>query len=245
MKSNNPVFNDKTLNKVLTSDLATTGVMTIEGAINKTGILFLLLVASSAVGWSYANSPMGSMLALGGFAVGLVSCLLITFKPTRAATWAPVYAVAEGLIIGSITSWYEMSHPGIAFNAMALTVGCLGLMLFLYRTHLIVATARIRGMIVGATLAIGITYLLDMVMMMFGHPIAMIHEGGTYGIIFSVVVVAVAALNLILDFAMIEESAKRQAPKYMEWYAGFALMVTIVWLYLEILRLLSKVNSRR
>jgi len=244
MDSNNPVFNEKSLGKILNSERVDTDAMTVTGAINKTGLLFLLLVAGASVSWNLAGQPMGMMLSVGGMIVGLILCLMISFNPARAPVFAPIYAMAQGLTIGWISAMYNARIPGLVFNAMILTVGCLGLMLFLYRTGILKATQRFVAVLVGATMAIFLTYLVDMVMMMFGHPIAFIHQGGPIGIGFSVIVVGVAALNLILDFDMIEKSAARRAPKFMEWYAGFAVMVTIVWVYLEILRLLSKLSKR-
>lgn len=244
MDSNNPVFNDKSLSKILNSERVDTDAMTVTGAINKTGMLFLLLVVGAALSWNLAGQPIGAMVSIAGMVIGLVLCLVISFSPARAPVCAPIYAVAEGLAIGWISAMYNARIPGLVFNAMVLTVGCLGLMLFLYRTGVLRATQRFMSVVIGATMAICLTYVVDMVMMMFGHPISFIHQGGALGIGFSVVVVGVAALNLILDFDMIEKSAARRAPKFMEWYAGFAVLVTIVWVYLEILRLLSKLSKR-
>ena len=244
MDSNNPVFNDKSLSKILNAERVDTDAMTVTGAINKTGMLFLLLVLGASISWNLAGSPVGAMVAMGGMIVGLILCLLISFGPVRAPALAPLYAVAEGLAVGWISAMYDYKIPGLVFNAMVLTVGCLGLMLMLYRTGVLKATERFTSVLIGATMAIGLTYLVDLVMMMFGHPIAFIHQGGALGIGFSAVVVGVAALNLILDFDMIEKSAARRAPKFMEWYAGFAVLVTIVWVYLEILRLLSKLSKK-
>jgi uncharacterized YccA/Bax inhibitor family protein len=244
MDSNNPVFNDKTLNRILSRDVTGTDAMTVTGTINKTGLLFLLLVGAASLSWNMAGSPMGAPIAIGSMLVGFVLCLVMSFNQSRAPILAPIYAIAEGLAIGWISAMYDFGHPGLVFNAMVLTMGCLGLMLVLYRTGILAATERFTAVVVGATSAIALTYIIDMVLMMFGHPIHFIHEGGMFGIGFSVVVVGVAALNLILDFDLVEKSAARRAPKYMEWYAGFALMVTIVWVYLEILRLLSKLSRR-
>ena len=158
---------------------------------------------------------------------------------------APVYAVFEGALLGAISSVFNAKYQGIAFQAAALTLGVLGVMLVLYRTGVLRATQKFMVVVMAATGAISLVYLVSMVMSLFGKSIPMIHDSGPIGIGFSVVVVAVAALNLILDFAIIESGVQRGAPKYMEWYAGFSLLVTIVWLYLEILRLLSKLNNSR
>lgn len=158
---------------------------------------------------------------------------------------APAYAVFEGCFLGAISSVFHAKYQGIAFQAAGLTLGVLGVMLVLYRTGILRATEKFVMVLMAATGAIALLYFVNMVMRLFGTSIPMIHESGPIGIGFSLVVVTVAALNLIVDFAVIESGVRNRAPKYMEWYAGFSLLVTIVWLYLEILRLLSKLNSRR
>ena len=174
--------------------------------------------------------------------VALIMSLLIIFGPHRAPYLSQPYAFCEGLLLGAISSVYAAKYPGIVSNAMLLTLSCLGLMLVLYRLKIIRNTERFRSVIMTATMAIGVTYLINMVMSFFGTSIPMIHKSTPMGIGFSVVVVGVAAFNLIVDFDFIEQA--HSAPKYMEWYGAFALLVTLVWLYLEILRLLSKINKK-
>lgn len=170
--------------------------------------------------------------------------MVIIFKKEWSAYLAPAYAIAEGLFLGAISAMFEAQWNGIVLQAVGLTFGTFIAMLILYRTGVIKATERFKSIVFTATLGIGIFYLIAIVLRMFNIEMPLIHSSGTFGIIFSLVVVAIAALNLILDFDMIEQGAAQGAPKYFEWYASFGLMVTLVWLYLEILRLLSKLNRR-
>lgn len=235
-----PALNEKFMTKLSSFASDDTSKMTIHGTINKTGILLMLTVLGALIGWN-VQSPI---LLIGGLIVGLVCSLLIIFGPQRAPSLSPVYALSEGLLLGSISATYSFMYPGIVSNALLLTLSVLGIMLGLYRFRIIRVTEKTRSVIMAATLAIALTYLIEMVMSMFGSGIPMIHQSGTYGIAFSVIVVGVAAFNLLLDFDMIEQAQLRGAPKFMEWYGGFALLLTLVWLYLEILRLLSKMNKK-
>ncbi|MBC7464441.1 MAG: Bax inhibitor-1/YccA family protein [Bdellovibrio sp.] len=234
----NPVLNEKTLNKI--QDFGATEKMTMEGTMNKSGLLILLTIAGAYIGW---NTPSPLMLIV-SFIATLVLVFLISFKPERAAYLSQPYALMEGMILGTISSMYSVRYPGIVSNALMLTISCLVLMLGLYRFKIIRVTEKVKSVIMGATLAICLTYVVSMIMGFFGSSIPMIHESSPMGIGFSVLVVGVAAFNLLLDFDFIEQAYQRGAPKYMEWYGGFALLVTIVWLYLEILRLLSKLNKK-
>jgi uncharacterized YccA/Bax inhibitor family protein len=247
MESKNPVFNQKTLEKMkLTAGAeALTQHMTVQGSINKTGILFLLMIATSVVGWQIAETSAGVMLAMGACLLNLALCLVIVFKKELSPQLAPAYALVEGFAIGAISAWAEQFKPGIAGNAMMLTFSCVSLMLGLYHFKIVRVTDRLKSVVVAATLAIAITYIFDLVLgLTMGTSVPMIHEGGVYGIGFSLLVIGIASLNLLLDFDMIEKASALQAPKYMEWYAGFALLVTIVWLYVEMLRLLSKMSKK-
>ena len=158
---------------------------------------------------------------------------------------APIYAALEGLVLGAISAVFETMYPGIVIQAVGLSVGVLAVMLFVYGTGIIRATERFRIGVVAATGAVCLVYLVELVLSMFGIRLPFIHESGVVGICFSLVVVVIAALNLILDFDFIERGAEQQAPKYMEWYGGFSLLVTLVWMYLEILRLLAKLRGGR
>jgi uncharacterized YccA/Bax inhibitor family protein len=250
MRSGNPVLGANTFldvgsGRVVSSDA---GTMTVNGTVNRTGVLLILLLAGAAFTWSKFQGPesMPAVLpwlmtgAIGGFIVALITI----FKKTWAPVTAPAYALLEGLFLGGISAAMELRFPGIVMQAVGLTFGTLAALLFAYRSGLIRATENFKLGVVAATGGIALLYLVDIVMGFFGHKIPMIHEGGWLGIGFSAVVVVVAALNLVLDFDFIEEGAARGAPKYMEWYAAFGLMVTLVWLYLELLRLLSKLQSR-
>ena len=234
----NPALNEKTLSKL--RDVTDTSRMTIAGTMNRAGLLILLTILGAYLGYGQ-QSPV---IMIGSLVIGLILSFVIIFKPHLAPALAPVYAIVEGVLLGSISAVYAMMYPGIVTNALILTMSVLVLMLCLYRFKIIVVTDRMRSVIIGATMAIGVTYLLDMLLGFFNISVPFIHQTGTVGIIFSLVVVGVAAFNLLLDFDMIERAESQGAPKYMEWYGGFALLVTIVWLYLEILRLLSKINKR-
>ncbi len=241
LKSGNP-----TLRKAFDRSRSAYGsdAMTVSGAVNKTGILFLLVLVGGYLGWGTPGAIGGPLMFLclfGGFALAMV----ISFKQTLAPALAPVYAVAEGVVLGGISSLLERAYPGIAMNALVLTLSTLGLMLALYHFKVIRATPLFQKIVFFATGAIMVTYLVDMVLHVFGHAVPYINSASPIGIAISVGIVIVAALNLIMDFEVINRGAEMGAPKYMEWYGGFALIVTLVWLYLEILRLLSKLNSQR
>ena len=184
-------------------------------------------------------------IAIGGAIGGLVFALITMFKKEWAGVTAPVYAVLEGLFLGGISAIFEAQFPGIVIQATGLTLGTLASLLLLYKLGIIKPTENFRLMVVSATMGIGILYVISLVMNMFGSGgIGFIHSNGLFGIGFSLFVVAIAALNLVLDFDFIEQGSEQGAPKYMEWFGAFALMVTLIWLYLEMLRLLAKLRSR-
>ncbi len=216
--------------------------MTLQGAINKTGILLLLCVG--AAGYSWTHPELRGPLVLVGLLGGLIACLVGTFKPATSPIAAPVYAVLEGLALGAISQMFEIRAPGIVVNAMLLTFGVLAVMLMLYTSRTIRVTDKLVKGIFAATGAVMLVYVVDMVLSMFGVRMPLIHESGWLGIGISVVIAGIAAFNLLIDFAMIENGVSTGSPKYMEWYCGMALLVTLVWLYLELLRLLSKLRSR-
>lgn len=183
-----------------------------------------------------------------GIIGGLISALAISFKPNWAPVLAPLYALLEGLFIGGISAImnaaFAESYPGLIMQAVGLTFGVALAMFLLYNFRIISATERFKSMVFTATLGIGIFYLITMVLRMFGVNVSFMYDSSLLSIGISLFVVAIAALNLIMDFDMIEQGAERGAPKFMEWYGAFGLMVTIVWLYIEILKLLSKLGSR-
>jgi uncharacterized YccA/Bax inhibitor family protein len=240
----NPVFNAKTLLKLRAGVSDDVQTMTVNGTINKTGILLVLMSITSVISWNLADSEIGGMLMMGSMIANLALCLVLAFNQRLAPTLAPAYALVEGLFLGALSAMFERSHPGIVSNAMILTFSCLGLMLGLYRFRVVRVTDRFRSVVMAATLAVCFTYVIDLALSFFGHSIPMIHQTGVYGIIFSLVVIGIAAMNLLLDFDMVERATAQHAPKYMEWYAGFAILVTIVWLYIEMLRLLTKISKR-
>ncbi len=221
---------------------AGTEPMTLQGVVNKTGILLLLCLGAGAFAW--AHPELRGPLLLLGLIGGLIACLVGTFKPTTAPIAAPLYGVLEGLALGAISQVIELAYPGIVVNAILLTAGVLGLMLMLYTTRTIRVTDRLVKGVLAATAAVFLVYMVDMVLNLFGARVPYIHQAGWIGIGLSVVIVGIAAFNLLIDFAVIEDGVGKGSPRYMEWYCGMALLVTLVWLYLEILRLLSKLRSR-
>ena len=218
--------------------------MTIRGAANKTFILLLLAVISASYTWTQRETPLATIAMGAGLIGGLIVALVLCFKKTWAPALAPAYAILEGLFLGGISAFYQVRFPGIAVQAVALTFGTLFALLGAYQTGLIRPSENFKLGIFAATGGIALVYLVSLVLGIFGIQIPGIFGNGLIGIGFSVVVVIIAALNLVLDFDFIEQGAAVGAPKYLEWYAAFGLMVTLVWLYLEILRLLSKLRSR-
>lgn len=243
MRSANPSLGESTFKGLHAENGA---AMTIQGTVNKTFILFLLLCATAVFTWHqhFSGKDIQTWLwigLLGGFIVAL-----ITIFAKRAAPYtAPLYALLEGLAIGGISAMFESQFEGITTQAILLTLGTLFSLLLVYRSGLIKVTENFKLGVVAATGAIFFVYLADFVLRFFGMEVPFIHETGLVGILISVAIVVVAALNLVLDFDFIEKGAEQQAPKYMEWYGAFGLMVTLVWLYFEILRLLSKIRSNR
>jgi uncharacterized YccA/Bax inhibitor family protein len=250
-KTSNPAFGDKTFRDLANSQyggLADTSRMTLSGTVNKTGILLLCAIATASYTWhlflqSHDVSDVSGLM-IGGLLGGFICAMVTIFKKEWSPVTAPIYALLEGLALGGISAAFEIRYPGIAIQAVSLTFGTLLVLLMAYRSGLIPVTQKLRLGIVAATGGICVFYLLEMVLGIFGVHFATINGSGPLGIAFSLVVVAVAALNLVLNFDFIERGVQFGAPKYMEWYGAFGIMVTLVWLYLELLRLLSKVRSR-
>ena len=229
--------------------IASGQTMTLQGTVNKTGILLLLVMITATYTWNQFFStglPETVMpIAIGGAIFGFGFALATIFKKTWAPVTAPLYALSQGLFLGAISAIFELQFPGIVIQAVGLTMGTLASLLVLYKTGIIKPTENFRLMIVSATMGIALLYVVSMVMNMFGSSgIGFIHSNGLFGIGFSLFVVAIAALNLVLDFDFIEQGSEQGAPKYMEWFGAFSLMVTLIWLYLEMLRLLAKLRSR-
>lgn len=222
--------------------------MTVDGVVIRCLMLFPLLLASACVGWRLVDrTEVGVRVpafVLPVLFVGLGIALLTVFKPRLAPFTAPVYAVVEGLVVGAISAIYNARFDGIVLQAVMLTGAVFVIMLGLYTSRRVRVTDRLRRTVMVATLAVMAVYLVSIVARVFGADIPMIHESGPIGILFSLAVVGIASFNLLLDFDLIERGVTSGAPKWMEWYAAFALMVTLVWLYLELLRLLSKLRSR-
>lgn len=256
MRTGNPVLNDKTFENFgvyrrdAVAEQSAPTTMTINGTAQKTLFLLALAFGSACFTWSKtfaaveANPAAAMPWAIGGLVVGLIAGLVICFRHTWAPALAPVYALAEGLFLGGVSASLEVQYPGIVIQAVGGTFGTLLGLLLAYQSGLVRATENFKLGIVAATGGICLVYLISMIGGFFGFPVPFIHDAGPIGIGFSLVVVVIAALNLVLDFDFIEQAAERGAPKYLEWYGAFALMVTLVWLYMEILRLLSKLRSR-
>ncbi len=224
--------------------------MTLSGTINKTGILLLCAVATAAWTWnSFMQTHDLMSFAVPAIMIGVIGGLIFAFITIFKKEWspvtAPIYALLEGLVLGGISAMFELQHPGIAMEAVALTFGTLFVLLFLYKTGVIKVTQKFRLGVVAATGGIFLFYMAQMLLSFFHIPFfSSVYGNGIVGIGFSLIVVTVAALNLVLDFDFVEQGVAYGAPRYMEWYAAFGIIVTLVWLYLEILRLLAKMRSR-
>ncbi len=249
MRTANPTLNSKTFTKYA-GTYSGSDAMTIEGTVNKTIIMFFILLASAGFTWnkffnSWDASNVGPWMAIGGIG-GFILALITIFNPEKAKITAPLYALFEGLFLGGLSATIDSMYKGegLVIKAVMLTMGTLFSLLFLYKSKIIRATENFKLGIVSATGGIALLYLMSMLMGFFGVQMPLIHSSGIMGIGFSLFVVVIAALNLVLDFDFIEQGAKRGAPAFMEWYGAFGLMVTLIWLYIEILRLLTKLSSR-
>lgn len=239
--SSNPVFKEGVFERASHDTLDGSFIerrgerMTVQGAINKSFLLGLIMLTTAVVGFSYANP----ILMWGGAILGFIAVIVMSFKPQWSPTLAPVYAALEGLFVGSISAVYASFFSGIILQAVMLTSAVFFMMLFVFKTGIIKVTQKFRAGVFMATAAIALVYLLSIGLSFFGINIPYLHEGGVIGIGISLVIIGVAALNLLLDFDNFEKGAQHGAPAYMEWFSAMGLLVTLVWLYLEILRLLS------
>ncbi len=249
-KSSNPALSEKVFRREYTA--ASSEVMTVNGTVNKTALSLLLVIAASVYTWNKffnAVTPEAGMaavlpwVAIGGIG-GLITALVTIFRPRSAAVSVPIYAVLEGLLLGGLSAIFEAQYSGIVVRAVALTIAVFAVMLFIYRTGIIKVTRGFMLGVLAATGGIALMYLASFIAGMFGAQMEFLHGSSNLSIGISLVIVVVAALNLVLDFAFIERSAESGAPKHMEWYGAFGLLVTLVWLYLEMLRLLSKMANR-
>ena len=239
LRSGNPVLTKNTFNNVSSSS----SQMTIEGPVNKTALSLFLLVGTGYLTFNPINPAIIFTCGIGGFIVAIIT----VFKKQWAPITVPIYAILEGALLGGISFMYNSLYDGIVTNAIFLTVGILLALLTAYRSGIIKPTENFKLGIFAATGGIALVYFVNFIMGFFGSSmgIMQIDNASPLSIGFSIVVVIIAALNLVLDFDFIEEGAENGAPKYMEWYGAFGLLVTLIWLYLEILRLLAKLNSRR
>jgi len=244
LRSNNPILKESTF----AGQTITGEAMTIQGTVNKTGLLLLCVVVSAAWTWGMVHSETPDAAypwMIGGAFGGFVVALITAFKANWSPFLAPLYALLEGLFLGGVSAVFERSYPGVAVQAVALTFGVMFVMLLAYKFQIIRATRGFKLGVIAATGGIALVYLVNMVMRLLFHTnMSFLYAATPLGIGISLFVVIIAALNLILDFDMIETAARMGAPKYMEWYGAFGMMVTLVWLYLEILRLLGKVRQR-
>ncbi|MDA8575446.1 Bax inhibitor-1/YccA family protein [Candidatus Marinamargulisbacteria bacterium] len=236
LKSSNPALTSRSFKDL---ERVSNRVMTLTGTVQKTGILLLLLLVSGY--WSWGSQSIGALAglsAIGGFIIALVT----VFKKHWSPITAPLYAVSQGLFLGSTSALFEATYPGIVVQAVALTAGTLFALLGAYQSGFIRATENFKLGIVAATGGICIVYLAQFILGFFG--VSFLSTSGPFSIVFSLVVVVIAALNLVMDFDFIEQGVAQGAPDYMEWFSAFGLMVTLIWLYIEILRLLAKLRSQ-
>lgn len=248
MKSSNPVLRGGTFSTFAAGE----DRMSTNGVITKSLILFLLLGAAFAYTWDMASGSTpqnaAALAGLGGIS-GMILSIVISFKMQWAPFLAPVFAVAEGLMLGAISAWYENGqaiggYEGIVQQAAMATLGTFVTMLVIYRAGIIKVTDRFRAIVTTAMFSIFIVYMAAWIMSMFGASMPFLNDASPIGIGISILVIGVASMMLLVDFDIIERGVAQGAPKYMEWYGGFALMVTLVWIYVEFLRLLSKLNRR-
>jgi uncharacterized YccA/Bax inhibitor family protein len=249
-KTSNPALGSKTFQDLASRPGAidVANRMTVNGTVNRTGLLLICAFATAAYTWhSFMQtrdpSDVSGLLMVGVFG-GFITAMVTVFKKEWAPVTAPIYALLEGLFLGGISAFFELRYPGIAIQAVGLTFGTLLTMLVVYSSGLVKVTDKFRIGIIAATGGIALFYLVQMVLGFFHFQFLTINGSGPIGIAFSLFVCAIAALNLVLDFDFIEQGVNYGAPKFMEWYGAFGIMVTLVWLYLEILRLLSKLRSR-
>lgn len=246
MNTSNPTLGAFNRVGALGVSYGTSDTMTVDGTINKAGILGVLLAAAFAFTWSglsHANAPAELPILIGAIG-GFILAMIISFAPTTAPFLAPVYALVEGFVLAAISYPLEQAYPYIVLQAATMTIATFLGLLLAYKTRLIVVNNTFRAVVVGATMTIMLYYLVGWIGLLFHFTLPGLgFQGGWLSIGISFVFVIVASLNLVLDFDFIANSAG-SAPKYMEWYGGFALLVTLVWLYLEILRLLAKLRGR-
>ena len=251
-KSNNPFLGNKNFSKPTTyaasqdSTLITYDQeMTVSGTINKSFVMLLLLLASASLTWWYAFNGGNPMpFAIGGAIVGLIMVLVSAFKPNLSPYLAPAYALFEGVFIGGISAVFEAMYPGIVIQAVGATFVTFLVCFGLYKYNIVKVNEQFKSVVIAATLAVATYYLISFLLSMFTNFTPVHHGNSLMSVGISVVVIIIAALNLFLDFDMIEKGVQKRLPKYMEWFGAMGLMITLVWLYIEFLRLLAKLSSR-
>lgn len=253
MNSNNPFFKNKAFTNTSRSEdtvheakvIDYNQTMSVSGTMNKSFLMLILLVASAAITWIMTfNGQNPMIITIGGAIVGFVLVLIATFKPQYSTFLAPGYAIFEGLFIGGISAIFEVMYPGIVIQAVSCTFVTFMVCFGLYKYEIVKVTEKFRSVVIAATLAIATYYLISWLLSMF-TSFQRVDQGSSWmSIGISVFVIVIAALNLFLDFDQIEKGAQQKMPKYMEWYSAMGLMITLVWLYIEFLRLLSKISSR-
>ncbi|MBR5642957.1 MAG: Bax inhibitor-1/YccA family protein [Salinivirgaceae bacterium] len=249
-KTSNPTLGEKIIKDYAFA--ATDGAMTVQGTINKIALLLALVIAGAVFTWAKTMSGVetGSVVGVQGWMIGgsisaFILALIITFKKNLAPILSPVYAICEGLCLGALSAYFEVMFPGLVMRAVLLTFSVLFGMLFMYKVQIIKVTQRFRAIVLAATVGIALAYLISFILGLFGVNMGFMLGGGSFGLIISLVIVAVAALNLVLDFDFIEKGTEAGLPSFFEWYGAFGLMVTLIWLYIEILRLLATIASNR
>lgn len=244
-ESHNPVMQEEIYQRTSEETLDNSFIqvrgerMTVQGAINKTFILALIMLMTATVGYGMPSMP----LVIGSAIGGLIVVIIAARKPNLSPTLAPLYAAIEGFFVGAVSAFYSQAFEGIILQAVSLTLAVLFMMLFIYKSGLIKVTASFRTGVVMATGAILLVYVVNFVLGFFGMSIPVLHSSGTFGIVISLVIIGVASMNLLLDFDNFEKGEKHGAPAYMEWFSGMGLLITLVWLYVEILRLLAIFSS--
>jgi uncharacterized YccA/Bax inhibitor family protein len=254
MNSNNPFFKSKSFTETSRNSADTTHdaviidynqTMTVSGTINKSFLMLILLIASAAVTWMMTfNGQNPIILTIGGAIVGLILVLIATFRPQNSGFLAPGYAIFEGLFIGGISAIFEVMYPGIVIQAVSCTFVTFMVCFGLYKYEIVKLTEKFRSVVIASTLAIGTYYLISWLLSMFTSFQPVHHGNSMMSIGISAFVIVIAALNLFLDFDQIEKGVQQKMPKYMEWYGAMGLMITLVWLYIEFLRLLSKLSKK-
>lgn len=250
-KSGNPTLTEKMFNKSLHTDAAAQGVMSVRGTINKFGFLMLMVIGAASYTWylfDQLNEGLMMTLMIVGIVGALITGIVIAFKPNWAQYLAPAYGILQGFFIGGISAILNAAfadkYPGLIMQAVGLTFGVAISIFLLYNFRIINPTQRFKSIVISATMGIAVFYLITLVLNLFGVNMSFMYDSSWLSIGISLFIVIIAALNLILDFERIEMGAEMGAPKFMEWYGAFGLMVTIIWLYIEILKLLSKLGSR-